>query len=391
MAGTQLVPPEKFPQPRRIATAPAFAPPAPRQDFGALWTAKTHDQLLTAPVIAGDLLIAGTYNNSVAAFARQGGAATWSLPQDAYIFALALSEDGTLYACEGLHQTTAAALSAIEPRTGRIRWRRQFLGHLEEPPALDPHGPMLWQGAGPGGLWALNARNGGVYWHRALGHIDAQPLLEKGVIYAPFQPDEKKEETAFYALDARSGETLWQVTMPGQPWGGPVLDKTRRVIFTTTGKGQIGVARPDDKGWAEAVTTDGRLLWQTALADMPLQPGAYVADQDLIVYTLKNGGIVALRAADGSRAWQAQAGSSFQSPAALITGSGRPMIAAVSYDGIFTLRDAATGGEIFRAPAGLHSNAAPVADGDIVYVTGAYEITAFAGLHTLAHPGAEEK
>jgi outer membrane protein assembly factor BamB len=249
---------------------------------------------------------------------------------------------------------------------------------------------MLWQGAGPGGLWALDSRNGGVYWHRPLGHIDAQPLLEKGVIYAPFQPDERKEETAFYALDARSGETLWQVAMPGQPWGGPVLDKTRRVIFTTTGKGQIGVARASDKGWAEAVTTDGRLLWQTPLSNMPLQPGAYVAGEDLIVYTLKTGAIVALRAADGSRAWQVEAGESFQAPPTLIAGFGRPMIAAVSYDGVFTIRDAATGREIFRAEAGRNANAAPVVDGNIIYVAGAYEIAAFGGLHALAHPGADQ-
>jgi outer membrane protein assembly factor BamB len=214
--------------------------------------------------------------------------------------------------------------------------------------------------------------------------MDALPLVMDGVVYGPAQPDESKHETTFNALDGRDGKILWQLPMPGMPWGGPVVDKTRKIILTTTGEGQIGVNKSTDRGWAQGVSPDGKLLWQVELSGMPLQPGVYVPEKDIIIYTIKTGDIVALNAKDGSIVWKANAGKEFQAPPTLITVAGRPLVAATSYDGTFTIRDAATGGELVRRLAGRSSTSSPVVHDDIVYVTGAHEIVAFGGLHALA-------
>jgi outer membrane protein assembly factor BamB len=383
MDGTRLIMPEKFFISVAHAKAAELQPPA-RETFGEIWSKKIDRQILATPVIAGNLLVYGSYKDSVEARSLQNGDAVWSLPQAAPVFALGLGDDGTIYSCEGLHDTASASLTAVDPATGRIRWRREFLGHLEEPPAIDSAHHRLWQGAGPGGLWALDDRKGAVLWHQAIGHTDALPLLLNDVIYVPAQPDEKKEETAFLALDAGTGKILWQLKMPGMPWGGPVTDRTKKIILTTTGLGQIGVSRATDKGWAQAVTPDGKLLWQAELASMPLQPGAYVAEAGLIVYALKNGDIVALRVADGTQVWKGKAGDELQSTVTLFSAGGRPMIAATSYDGVFTIHDAVTGEQLVRRLAGKSATSSPVVGGDIIYVTGAYEIVAFGGLHALA-------
>jgi outer membrane protein assembly factor BamB len=383
MDGTRLILPEKFYVPVMHGQAAPLQLPA-RRSFGEIWSKRVDKQILATPVIAGDLLIYGGYDNLVEAHALQDGAPVWSLPEAAPIFAVARDTDGVIYASEGIHDTTSAALTAINAGTGKIIWRREFLGHLEETPAFDPKNHREWISAGPGGLWAVDDRKGDVLWHQPLGHIDAQPLALGGVIFVPAQPDEKTNETMFFALDAAAGKVLWRLPMPGQPWGGPAIDKTGKIILTTTGIGQIGVEKSTDRGWAEAASPDGKLLWQVELASMPLQPGAYIPEDDLIVYALKNGGIVALHVADGSQAWQAKAGGELQAAVTPITGLGRSMIAATSYDGVFTIRDAATGVELARRTVGKSATSSPVVGGDVIYVTSAYEIDAFAGLREIA-------
>lgn len=383
MAGTRLISQSDFFIPKALGQAAAYNP-SQRAQFGELWSKPVSRQILATPVISGKFLVFGSYEGTVEALALQDGAPVWSLPQSAPIFAMGRGSDGTVYACEGLHETASAALTAINPNTGHIIWRREFLGHLEEPPVLDEGRHHLWQAAGPGGLWAVDIRNGSVLWHQALGHMDALPLVRDGVVYGPAQPDEKKHETTFYAIDGGSGKIRWRLPMPGMPWGGPVTDKTGKVILTTTGEGQIGVNKPTDRGWAQGVSPEGTLLWQVELSGMPLQPGVYVPDKDIIIYTIKTGDIVALHVKDGSTAWKANAGKEFQAPPTLITASGKPMIATTSYDGTFTIRDAGTGEELVRRLAGKSSTSSPVVRGDIVYVTGAHELVAFGGLHALA-------
>jgi outer membrane protein assembly factor BamB len=383
MAGTRLIGPADFSIPKVLGQAAAYNPPA-RVQFGELWSRSVGKQILATPVISGKFLIYGSYEGSVEALALQDGTPVWSLPQAAPIFAMGVGSDGIIYACEGLHETASAALSAVQPDSGHIVWRREFLGHLEEPPGLDKSRNHLWQAAGPGGLWSVDTRNGSVLWHRAVGHMDALPLVMEGIVYGPAQPDEKKHETAFYAIDGGSGKILWQLPMPGMPWGGPVADKTGKIILTTTGEGQIGVNKPTDRGWAQGVSPDGKLLWQVDLSGMPLQPGVYVPEKDIVIYTIKTGEMVGLHVKDGSVAWKVSAGNEFQAPPVLVTAAGKSMIAATSYDGTFTIRDAGTGGELVRRLAGKSSTSSPVVQGDIVYVTGAHEIVAFGGLHALA-------
>lgn len=378
--GTQLTPQTHLPSPTPAAGNAPKAPATQTEKFIQLWTRQTQKQILSTPVVANDKLIFGSYEGSVEALARKDGEALWSLPQSAYVFSLAF--DGrVLYAGTGLHDNQSSTLTAIDPASGKALWQREFLGHLENPAAIDAAHNRLWQGAGPGGLWALNMKDGEVLWHADIGHIDSTPLLVGDTLYAPAEP---KAQGYLYALKADSGSELWKSKIPGQPWGSPLLDKNGETIFISSSIGQIGVAKETDRGWTQALSrATGKILWQKQLPDMTIQPDIYLPEHNIIVYTLKNGGLIALNAATGAEVWHAPVGGEFQAAAALLPGAGIPLIAATTFDGVFTIRNAVTGEEVARRKIGFSASSSPVAVEDVVYVTAAHEVDAFTGISAL--------
>ena len=383
--GTRLIATEALPRPLLYKPEqPASAIPASRNAFRQLWSHKTNMQILATPVIQGNVMIYGSYGGSTEAVSLDNGMPLWTLKQKAPVFAISKDTQGTIYSSEGLHDTASASLTAINPANGNVLWQREFLGHLEENAAFYQNGKALLVSAGPGGLWALKTADGAILWHTALGHVDSKPLVSNDVIYIPAQPDEKKHQTIFYALMADTGTAVWLLSQPGQPWGSPLLDKSGEVILTTTGIGQIGLTKPTDSGWAQAISKDGKLIWETKLPSMALQPGSYLPDEDIIIHSQKNGEITALHTRDGSVAWSFNAGGTLNASGTLITGFAVPMLTVVTYNGIFSIVRATDGALLARQKIGDDVNAAPVIHGDTIYTSSAYAITAFGGLKFLA-------
>jgi outer membrane protein assembly factor BamB len=379
--GTQLLPQQGLPVPKIISSVKPAAPGA-LQNFDLLWSKRTEKQILSTPVISGNMLFFGSYQGSVEAISAKNGAPLWSLPLPAPVFSLAPVENGILYAGTGLHQNQSALMLAIDAASGKALWEREFLGHIENPPAVgDGH---LWLGAGPGGIWAVDTRDGAILWHGALGHIDSIPLYFNDSIYVPAQPDGAKQQSLLFALDAANGKIHWQAGLPGMPWGSPLIDKTGEMILTTSGIGQIGINKETDRGWAQAFdAANGKMLWQKQLPGMPIQPDVYLPARDLIIYTVKTGELIALDTRSGNIVWQAKVGTEFQSGAILLQGKGEALIAATTFDGIFTIRRAVTGEEVARRIVEKSATASPLSDGDIVYVSTAYAVSAFGGVSSL--------
>lgn len=384
--GTRAITAENLPRPLFYNTAniPA-APTTQRQSvFKHLWSHSSSMQILATPVITENLMIFGGYGGSTEAVFLSDGTPIWSLKQKAPVFAISQDANGTVYSSEGLHDTASASLSAINPINGTVIWQREFLGHLEENAAFYDNGTKMLVSAGPGGLWALKTANGKIIWHQSLGHIDSKPLVTGNIVYVPAQISEKNHKTIFYALDASNGKILWSLPQPGQPWGSPLLDKSGNVILTTTGEGQIGIAKGSDSGWAQAISKTGKLLWEIKLPSMALQPSAYIQDKDIIIHSQKNGEITALNVSDGSVAWHTDVGGTLNTSGTLINGFAVPLLAVTTYDGLFSIIRATDGAILTRQKINGSVNAAPVVHDDVVYVFSAYNIYAFAGVHTLA-------
>lgn len=344
--------------------------------FEVLWTQPIKKLILTTPVIIGDVLVYGTYDGFLVGISKKDGRELWAMDLKDSIFAIS-KDSKTVYAGTGSHFTKIAFLVAVDPITGIARWKRQYEGHIEEPLAVDEQARQLWTGSGPSSLWSASVRDGSVLWHKEIGHLDATPLLHEGVLYVPAQKEEGLHESFFYALDAKGGDILWKIEQPGQPWASPILDKTGGVILTTTGVGQIGLLRPTDKGWAQAVSIQGRnVLWETALPNMPMTPGVYLPAEDILIYTTKAGIIAALNAVTGDILWHVEADTEFSSQAVAVDRYEEKLIAATSGKGNFYLIDVRDGKILYERKMGYRSSSAPVIDGNVIYITTGHNITA---------------
>ena len=351
--------------------------------FQKLWSAPLEKRALSSPLIDGNLIIYGSYINTVEAISRSDGRRVWSLPQNSYVSTLSKGPKGRIYAGEGLHSTILSALTSINPQTGQVYWQREFLGHLEENYGFSHNEKHLLLSGGPSGIWKITVKDARVLWHQEIGHIDSQPLEFKNVIYVPAQEDDNVKRTTLFALNAKTGEVKWKLPQPGQPWGSPRIDKTGKILLTSTGKGQIGISKPTDKGWAYGVSLDGNVIWQHELPNMPLQPALYIADYDMIIHTTKSGMIVALNANTGAVLWSEDSGDQLLSQSTLISHLDFSMIATTSSEGVFTIRSAKTGKELIRRIVPKDSSSSPVVSGDTIYVMTGFHITAFGELSSL--------
>lgn len=353
--------------------------------FTDLWTVKTKHQLLSSPVVSHGVLVIGTYKDTVEAYALHNGDLLWHFQQDEPMFTVGKGPGNIVFAGEGLHHTQSAALTALTVPEGKVQWQREFLGHIESAPQVSADEKTIYLPTGPGGIWAVRVADGRVVWHQAIGHIDSTPMIDGNTIYAAAQPDEAKQESLFYALRADTGKVKWQTPLPGMPWGRAALSVDGKRLLTSTGLGQIGVQKDTDRGWAMALDPkNGKLLWQRDLENMPVEPGSYLPESDIMIHTLKSGKIIAVQGHDGSTAWEADIGSKFMASGTLIRRTGKStLLAATTADGTFTIRDAATGAELARRLVLKGGSSAPVVEGDRIYVATPYRLYAFGGIGSL--------
>ncbi len=338
------------------------APAVPfRAEWREAWQVKPSTRALSNPVRAGALLLLGTWENSVEAVSIRNGAPVWRVQKKEPVYSLALASPTLLLAGEGLHASPSSALTAIELPSGRALWSREFAGHIESAPTA--FGEKIWVGTGPAGLWCLSARDGAVLWHSSSGHVDSTPLLEGETLYFSSQPDETKEEATFWALDSATGSEKWKLALPGQPWGSPRF--FGKLLVTSTGIGQIGVPKPEDKGWVHGIDVGARkLLWSTELGGNPIEASVPVGD--LAVFALTKGELVAVRTSTGAVAWRRPLPQTVEAEPVGEPGSGT--VAVTGTLGHFTLVNGHTGAVLAEHDyeAGINSALLFLPDGAVL-------------------------
>lgn len=352
------------------------------ESFSELWSVKTKNETLASPVIAGDLILLGTFEATLDAHARADGKLVWSLKKKEPIFTNTAALKDMAFVGEGLHTAPAASLTAFSLPDGKPVWERQFRSHVESQTMLDAANRRLFTCAGEEGIWALDMKDGAVLWRNKIGHTDATPLLHDDHLYISAQPDEKKVGAELSSLDPDDGDIEWKTTLPGNTMGSPQMGGTDRILLTTA-VGQVGPQKADDKGWSHAVGTDGKIIWSVDLPGMPLPEAAVLADKGIVIHTLKSGDLIALNIKDGSRVWHVKQGKEFLAPAGLRAGSTPPLLAGMTSEGVISIRNAEDGTEIRRIKKPQGGYAAPVFDRDVLYVTTPHDITAYGGVHLL--------
>jgi len=272
-----------------------------------------------APVVLSqdDQLLVGSYNHVFYSIQPGGGQTNWSFAdaKDRYITKALLmgdqiyvgSADGNLY-CLGLngslrwqfatgHAIWGAPVSdgqviyvasmdhyiyALDPQSGDLIWKTEDLGgQLVAQPALSAGG-VLYIGAfgsrtenleRSSRLVAVDAGNGQVLWSTpSRGWVWSTPLLVDDVLYFG------DNEGFIYAVDAQSGEILWQSqpdTSANRPIiGAPVILGDR--LYIGSKAGLLHILNP----------TDGSAVTQPKTIGGQIYADLVLADQEILIAPL---------------------------------------------------------------------------------------------------------
>lgn len=379
--GTSLSTGKGLPETKTLGTLEPDSPPltgthAAWDTWRPLWSTATERRPLSNPVIAGRIVVVGTWEGTVDAYALNSGKPIWTVKKNEPVIAITHASDSLLLAGEGLHTAPFAALTAIGLPDGRVLWDRVFQGHLESPAAYSAASNRIWVGTGPAGLWCLDARDGSVIWHKGGVHVDSTPLLAHDQVYFSGQEDGGKMESVFFALNQSDGTESWRLTLPGMPWGSPMMDTTNEQILTTSGIGQIGIIRESDRGWAHAISLrDHKLRWSRPLSGNPLETSIVLGAHGLVVITIQKGEIIALRSESGQDAWSSQLGEQIVAELDLDDNQQPPRLVSLATDGKLRVQSALTGRFLDEHTFAPGNNSAPrfLSDGILLALPRAIE------------------
>ncbi len=372
--GSSMVTATELSRLQAIAPIGTITPPAPTGAFSLLWSAAVPHQLIGKPVMLNNMLLVGTYQGTLDAYSAADGLHLWTLHKREQIFPAPVADGTRAYVGEGHHASPASVLSALSLPEGNPVWERKFRSHIESSVVADTAKGRLFVSAGETGIWAIDSSSGQSLWHSPVGHIDITPAYHSGRLFVAAKLTEEHDGSAFFELDPDTGKMLGSTPLPGNPMGSMRVDAGGNLCLATA-IGQVGVTRANDAGWAHCITPQGKVLWTTKLSALALPEGLMIADSNLLVYTLANGSMVALDTQDGHVVWEAKAGNAFLSDATLIQGS-ILQVAAVTNEGVVTIRNALTGEETRRFSV-EEGTSYPLYSGRILYITTPYLIRAY--------------
>lgn len=239
---------------------------------------------------------------------------------------------GLVFAIDAAGRVTAVT------RSGHIAWTRSVVPEGQVADAgpgggFAEAGGVLFVTTGFGEVFALDPASGGTIWKRTLeAPIRAAPAVLDGRVIVV-----QRDDTA-YALDARTGQTLWRVQGVGGTGllGGasPAVNGQLAVVPFASGEVLGVLARNGLAVWGTAVTGGRRDVARNDIFDISGDP---VIDGDVIYASNQAGRTIRLDARTGERAWTIAEGS--YGPAWPVGGS----VFLLSDEGALVRADAATG------------------------------------------------
>lgn len=277
-------------------------------------------RLPVTPVIGDKAVTITTLNdtvyllsgNAVRALAAESGRTVWKYPLSGPYAGDLTFNNGVIY-LNYYSQTTNnnnAHIAAIEMRTGRKLWHKVMVNSYVPDPICD--GPVVYLSASPvlngtGHLYALDALSGDPVWQLS-GVGDKQTLLgadnTPDVVINVESPIFTKEEVLYtasayglHARDKRTGEELWSYTYPEfNSDGGPILSGDRIYIASN-----VDV----NSGNSRMVALDAETGQQTWSSDVLGNSTFSIDISGCTVFALATeSGITALSATSGSTAWR---------------------------------------------------------------------------------------
>ncbi len=121
------------------------------------WSVDTGDRMLADPVYGQDDTVYVSSGNKILALDGKDGSEKWRFETDGDAGTAILSKDGTLYVGDW-----NGAVHAIDTKSHKQLWKKEFKGMTREKPALSPDGKLFITAGGK--LQVLDAKTGNSSW-----------------------------------------------------------------------------------------------------------------------------------------------------------------------------------------------------------------------------------
>lgn len=255
-----------------------------------------------------------------------------------------------------------AHILKLDAKTGKTIWKRALPGRAESSPVVIDR--TVYFGCENGELFAMSTGKGGVRWSTPLGgEIKAAPAYYGGKLFVGDYGGYMN------AVDAKTGELVWQSGSLGPGYGGSgAFYSTPAVAY-----GRVYAGNNDARVYSYD-TANGELAWSYSTGGYAYS-GPAVANTKHSPPTVFigsfDGNVYALDAKDGSVRWS-------RSPGGQIIGS-LSAIGDIVYVAEFTNKTTSgymmrSGKRVFRYPYGTYTPV--ISDGRRIYLTGYSSITA---------------
>jgi outer membrane protein assembly factor BamB len=300
------------------------------------------------PVLGYGRLFFSTNSGKFVAISQKTGKRAWKFLSHRCVAAspaLGPFQHGTVYAVF-LNKPPCNAkqgdgrVIAFSAGIGRIRWQKA-IGPSETSPTID--GDRLYVGDWNGNVWALDARTGRTIWRfPTRGAVKGSVALSGERLYVG------SYDGYVYCLAAKTGHLIWKHRGQGRLFG-----KSRFYSTPTAAYGRVFIGSTDGKVYSFGATT-GRLIWSHATGDyVYASPAVWNATVFVGSYSRK---FFALDAATGDVKWSFKANGKISGSPTVLNG--------VVYFATFKRRtyalSARTGKQLWTYPDGKYSPAVAV-------------------------------
>jgi outer membrane protein assembly factor BamB len=200
-------------------------------------------------------------------------------------------------------------LYALRAETAETLWRFETLGAVQCEPLYEPNDDAVYFGSNDGALYKVRASDGRLLWRfMTNAEVSRSPVVEQGVVYVVNAND------TLIAIDATTGKMKWNqhrtpaFGMEIAGYAGPMIANGK--VYTAFSDGVVLAYSLEDgsEQWpsidlaAEAEQSAGGEL--PRYFDVDTTPIAARITSGAVVFVASYaGGVFALDAEDGSRAW----------------------------------------------------------------------------------------
>ena len=299
------------------------------------WRYDAGSPVSSSPAVGGSLVYAAARDGSIVALDASTGVRRWRLTTGADLPLPWGHESGDHFISSPTYVNGTVvigsgdgAVSAIDARTGRVRWRARTAGRVRSSPAVAEG--RVFVGSYDGRVYCFDLASGAERWHYdtegvtlASGSfgfdrrsIQSSPAVADGVVYVGAR------DGFLYALDAATGQLRWRVD-----------HKVSWVITTPAVSEHTIFAGSSDAHFVQAVDTTGRELWRVN-TDVPVWSSPAIAG-NLVFFGDGAGRVHAVDRRSGTERWMFRSGSTvFSSPAV----AGRLVIFGSTDGSVYALR-----------------------------------------------------